>query len=526
MDNVIDVLSKFRDNLDSLIVDFKKKINDIENEESFIMTLGDVVNYSKSDCLLLPFYDEAILSRVFERVFPLSNSEFNKVKTAKYLIESSKSIDKSHFPQYNDSVRDLEEINKRLSKFYDRLLSDDKLKVEKEEFGLKIDRYSSILDLIGDDCFNGLIGDIDLFHEVIDACGLSLEEVSLILNVAIKSNLSFLDSNGVVVSNDDMKEQGNVFMNEISDLSNLLGDEQEVFMELKNELVLLLSNIIQDKLRLLSETKSDMKRTEDYRKIEDLFSDVNNVVDVSDDDLRSILSDITDSDTVDGIISNVDMIKIVLNGKNSGLDLSLDDSQEELVHGVYEIVNNYRTELESKNKETREYLEDFISKCQGLSSEIGTGVVRDVDTLDSIFSDNNVSLDDVIKCKYEILSNNNKNYNLNLDDKVKEEIDLRIILKKGSVDFDSYSSIEKSILVSNCDRDSVSSLIDFISENGICLSNCQLFILMLLSNREIVSNVFDLCQEYGFDFLKLFMIPGVFVSKNIDVSVVLQRLNI
>ena len=225
MDNVIDVLSKFRDNLDSLIVDFKKKINDIENEESFIMTLGDVVNYSKSDCLLLPFYDEAILSRVFERVFPLSNSEFNKVKTAKYLIESSKSIDKSHFPQYNDSVRDLEEINKRLSKFYDRLLSDDKLKVEKEEFGLKIDRYSSILDLIGDDCFNGLIGDIDLFHEVIDACGLSLEEVSLILNVAIKSNLSFLDSNGVVVSNDDMKEQGNVFMNEISDLSNLLGDE-------------------------------------------------------------------------------------------------------------------------------------------------------------------------------------------------------------------------------------------------------------------------------------------------------------
>ena len=293
-------------------------------------------------------------------------------------------------------------------------------------------------------------------------------------------------------------------------------------MELKNELVLLLSNIIQDKLRLLSETKSDMKRTEDYRKIEDLFSDVNNVVDVSDDDLRSILSDITDSDTVDGIISNVDMIKIVLNGKNSGLDLSLDDSQEELVHGVYEIVNNYRTELESKNKETREYLEDFISKCQGLSSEIGTGVVRDVDTLDSIFSDNNVSLDDVIKCKYEILSNNNKNYNLNLDDKVKEEIDLRIILKKGSVDFDSYSSIEKSILVSNCDRDSVSSLIDFISENGICLSNCQLFILMLLSNREIVSNVFDLCQEYGFDFLKLFMIPGVFVSKNIDVSSILD----
>ena len=53
-------------------------------------------------------------------------------------------------------------------------------------------------------------------------------------------------------------------------------------MELKSELVLLLSNIIQDRLKLLADAKNDMKRTEDYKRIEDLFSDINNIVDVSD----------------------------------------------------------------------------------------------------------------------------------------------------------------------------------------------------------------------------------------------------
>lgn len=524
MDNVMDVMSKFKNGLDSIICDYKDKISEIEKEEDFIMTLGDVVNYSKSDCLLLPFYDETILSRVFERVFPLSNSEFNKIKTAKYLIESSKSIDKSHFPQYNDSVKDVSDINKRLSKFYDKLLSDDKLKSDKEEFSLKIERYSTIYDKILDDSFSSLIDDVPLFHEVIDSCDLSLDEVNVILNVAIKSNLGYLDNSGVIVSDDvdiiDMKEQNNIFMDEINDLSNLLGDEQEVFMELKNELVLLLSNIIQDRLKLLADTKNDMKRTEDYKKIENLFNNIDSIVDVSDDDLRSVLSDITDSDTVDGIISNVDMIKIVLNGKNSGLDLSLDESQEDLIKGVYEIVNNYRTELESKNKETREYLEDFISKCQGLSSEIGTGVVRDVDTLDSIFSDNNVPISDVVKCKYEILSNNSKNYNLNLEGKVKEEIDLRIVFQKYSYDFDSYSDIEKKVLVDNCSKDCAEQVLGFISDNDISLDGSQLFIILLLSNKENFSNIYEVSKEYDFDFSSLFMIPGVFVS--VDFSSILD----
>ena len=213
-------------------------------------------------------------------------------------------------------------------------------------------------------------------------------------------------------------------------------------MKFKNYLVELLSNIIHDRLKMLSDAKNDMKKTDQYKKVEDLFSDINNIVDVEDDELRSVLLDITDSDTVDGIISNVDMIKIVLNGKNSGLDLSLDDSQENLIKGVYDIVNNYRVELETKNQEARDYLENFISKCESLSSEIGTGVVRDIDTLDQIFSDNNVSIDDVVKCKFEILRNNNKNYNLNLEGKVKEEVNLRIILKKIDVDFDQVSIIQ------------------------------------------------------------------------------------
>ncbi len=229
MDNVMDILSKFKSSLDSVICDYKSKISEIEDEENFIMTLGDVVNYSKSDCLLLPFYDETILSKVFERVFPLSNVEFNKIKTAKYLIESSKSIDKSHFPQYNDSVKDVSVINEKLSEFYDKLLSNDKLKRDKDEYSSKVLSYSSIYDKILDDSFGSLIDDVSLFHEVIDSCNLSFEEINVILNVAIKSNLSYLDSNGVIVDDDadivDMKEQNSVFIDEINDLSNLLSDE-------------------------------------------------------------------------------------------------------------------------------------------------------------------------------------------------------------------------------------------------------------------------------------------------------------
>jgi len=228
MDNVKGVLSKFKENLDSIIEDYKNKLSDIEKEEDFIVTLGDVVNYSKSDNLLLPFYDETILSRVFERVFPLSNNEYNKIKTAKYLIDASKSVDTGHFPQYNDAVRDVESINDKLSKYYDKLLSNDSLKKDKDEYSSKIESYSKVLSFISDDGFTSLIDDVDLFEEVINVCNLSIEDINIILNIAIKNNLNFLDSSGVLVddvSSDivEMKEQNNKFKSEISDLNNLLG---------------------------------------------------------------------------------------------------------------------------------------------------------------------------------------------------------------------------------------------------------------------------------------------------------------
>lgn len=293
-------------------------------------------------------------------------------------------------------------------------------------------------------------------------------------------------------------------------------------MKLKNYLVDLLSNIIHDKLQLLSETKNDMKKTEEFKKVEELFSDVNNIVNVDDEFLRSTLSLITDSDTVDGIVSNVDMIKIVLNGKNNGLDLSLDDSQEELIKSVHSMVNNFRTELESKNKETKDYLEDFISKCRSLSSEIGTGVVRDIDTLDEIFASNDVSIDDIIKSKYEILRNNNKNYNLNLEGNVKEEVELKISLKKINFELDDYSDIERGLLVSRYSS-SFNDVIDFISSNDIKLSAFQLLIVLALSDLSIVSNLFELCKSYEMDFNDLFIIPGVFVSKDIDVNGIIDQ---
>ena len=228
MVNVIDVMSKFKSNLDSIINDYKNKISDIEKEEEFIITLGDVVNYCKSDSLLLPFYDETILSRVFDRVFSLSNVEFNKIKTAKYIFESSESIDKSHFPQYNNSVNDVQDINDRLSKYYDKLLSDEKLKSNKDDYSLKVESYSKMLNIICEEKFNGYIDDVNLFEEVINACSLSNDEVNLILNIAIACNLEYLDSSGVFVDNEDivsLKEENNKFQDEISDLSNLLVDE-------------------------------------------------------------------------------------------------------------------------------------------------------------------------------------------------------------------------------------------------------------------------------------------------------------
>lgn len=523
MEDVMDLMSKFKTGLDGIITDNKDKISEIEKEEDFIQVLGDLVNYSKSDYLLLPFYDETLLSRVFERVFPLSNTEINKLKTAKYLIDASKNVDKEHFPQYTAAVNDVKSIDKKINKYYDKLLEDNKLASDKEEAQLNVDKFSGIFDIIGEDKFTGLIDDVDAFEEAINLCKLSDEEVNTLLNVAIKSNLEFLDSNGVFVDNvdSDIKEENSIFQDKISDLSNLLGDEQEVFMELKNYLVNLLSNIIHDRLQMLSDTKDDMKKTDDYKKVEELFSNVDNIIDVDDNALREVLSDITDKETVDGIISNVDMIKIVLNGRKEGLDLSVDSSQEDLVKGVFEIVNNYRVELEAKNKETRDYLEGFISKCQSLSSEIGSGVVRDIDTLDEIFSENDVPLNDVIKAKFEILRNNNKNYNTELDDNVSGEVKLRIDFKKIDFDFDNFSDLEKRLLV---ERDSsiIEGLIDFMAENNLSFDKDKLIILLLLSDATILSNILEMCESYNMDMNRLMDMPGVFVSKDVSVSSILD----
>lgn len=285
-------------------------------------------------------------------------------------------------------------------------------------------------------------------------------------------------------------------------------------MELKNYLVELLSNIIHDRLQDLSKIKNDIKKIDDYKKIEEAFSDVNNIVKVDNKKLRKILSTITDDETINGILSNVDMIKIVVNGMNDGLDLSLDDNQKELVKSVYEMVNNYRTELETKDNEKKEYLETFISKCEQLSGEIGTGVVRTIDVLDEIFKENEVPLQDVIKSKFNILRNNNNNYNLNLDSHTKEEVDLRIVLKKMNIEFDKYNELEKKILINNTDLSSIDALADFISDNKIELEQRDLFTLMLFSDVESISNILEITTKYNLEFKKLSKIPGVFIKES------------
>lgn len=229
MDSVRGVLSKLKRGLDSVIDEYKKSVSDIEKEEDFIQILGDVVNYSKSDCLLLPFYDETILSRVFDRLFP-SSSYMKKLKTARYLIDASKSVDKSNFLQYNNSVKDLEEINGKLIKIYDEMLSNDKLKTDKENYLNKINLYSDFVVTISDDEFTAIISDIDLFQEMVELCNFKDEELNILLSCAIKCNLKFLDSNGVItteVHSDiaDMKSDNDKMQEEINNLSDLLETE-------------------------------------------------------------------------------------------------------------------------------------------------------------------------------------------------------------------------------------------------------------------------------------------------------------
>ncbi len=291
-------------------------------------------------------------------------------------------------------------------------------------------------------------------------------------------------------------------------------------MELKNYLVELLSNIIHDRLQELSSIKEDIKKSEDYVKVKEMLSDVNNIVNVNDDELRNLLSVITDEDTVSEILSNIDMIRIVVNGINDGLDLSLDDSQKELVKGVYEIIDNYCSDLDKKNTETKAYLEDFLSKCEELSQEIGTGVVRNIDVLDEIFRENDVSLKDIIKVKYEILRNNSKNYNMDLDGHVKEEVKLRLSLKKINIDFDSYNESERNVLINYCNVSNADELIDYISSNNLSIDNSLLLILLLFSNVSNFKSIVDVSNKYNFNFTEFYKIPGVFISNEMSDNLV------
>lgn len=283
-------------------------------------------------------------------------------------------------------------------------------------------------------------------------------------------------------------------------------------MKLKNYLIELLSNIIHEKLESLAQIKEDIKKIDDYKKVEELFSDVNNIINVDSEKLRHVLSSITDHDTTEGIISNVDMIKIVVNGMNDGLELSLDESQEDLIKGVYEIVNNYRTGMETEDNEIKLSLEEFIKKCEELSQEISTGVVRNIETLDDILKENEVPLEDIIKVKFEILRNNSKNYNMELDGKVKEEVELRIILKKIDIDLDSYSEIEKKLLVTYSSTENMSELVDYILENDIKISANNLFTTLLLSDISTFSKIIDISKKYNMNIEELFTIPGVFIT--------------
>ena len=132
--------------------------------------------------------------------------------------------------QYNNSIDDLKGINEKLCSYYDDLLANDSLSTEKNDINNKLDVYTSIYNSVGDDSFTSLISDVDSFKEIIDLCDLSDEHVSIILNVAIKCNLSFLDSNGIVIDDVDsdivdMKNDNQKMQEEIKSLSNLLGSE-------------------------------------------------------------------------------------------------------------------------------------------------------------------------------------------------------------------------------------------------------------------------------------------------------------
>lgn len=227
MESEIIVLSKFKENLGKVIEEYKNNIVEIEKEEDFIRTLGDLINYCKSDVMLLPFYDITILSRVFERIFPLSKTEINKINSAKYLIEASSNIDKNNFLQYNNAIKDVNKINDKINEFYENLMKDNNLINEKDNYNVLIEKYSKIYSTIDEHSFNDLIDDIDLFQEIVYLCSLNDDEINLLLDIAIKNNLEFLNNNGILTTEVDedilnMKDSNNKVQEAINDLNNLL----------------------------------------------------------------------------------------------------------------------------------------------------------------------------------------------------------------------------------------------------------------------------------------------------------------
>ena len=159
-------------------------------------------------------------------------------------------------------------------------------------------------------------------------------------------------------------------------------------------------------------------------------------------------------------------------------------------------------------------MEEFISKCGELSQEIGTGVVRSIDVLDEIFKENEVPIDDIIKVKYEILRNNSKNYNMDLNGHVKEEVELRLALKAVDIDLDSFNDVEKQILVDYVDTKNIEEISNYVVSNSINVNKSLLFILFLFSNISNLSEVMDLSSKYSLSFSEIYKIPGIFISSD------------
>ncbi|MBP3920190.1 MAG: hypothetical protein J6D28_01350 [Bacilli bacterium] len=283
-------------------------------------------------------------------------------------------------------------------------------------------------------------------------------------------------------------------------------------MEIKNNLIEMLSNIIHDKMNQLKQSQDNIEKSNKIKEIEEMLNE-SEINKIDDNKLKETLKEITDMDTIESIISNIDMIKIVINGINNGLELSLDESQLALISGVQELISNYRNELDETNIEKRQKLEEFIANCEQLSTEISSGVIRDIKTLDQILNESDIPINDIIDIKFDILKNNNNNYNLNLNGKVKEEVDIRITLKNIDIDLDTFSDIEKNILVNYSNIDNIIEITNYIKENNLNIKKNDILYILLFSNKDILSNIYNICNEYKLEFENMFKIPGTFISE-------------